>query len=266
VFKKATVVLLSIISVSLFYCEEAVKVETEQKKIQEYLKDVQVYNAKQIKSFTATLVQSQMGGTPITSKYYQKNTPDEVNLTRIESNIFGQNSIILSNRKGMFNIIGDKAINLEFVGNMNKGAVKEMFSNIETSKVENDKTTFTIEELMSKDIPYVVIGVKTDYSDEHKKAKSKMLSNAMPKEAKKYLKNMNFEDFIPFVQEYYIGKVDKFIYKIVSYNLKGKAISKISYESVELNCDLKDEIFEVPSNMKIEIIKNAGDMFKSVKK
>ncbi|MFH1825430.1 MAG: hypothetical protein ABH873_09465 [Candidatus Firestonebacteria bacterium] len=225
-FRRIVIVFVSMFLVSLGYSEEVTKTDDTQKKIVKYMEEVQEYNTKQIKDFSAKLIQSTMGGEPLTSMYFQKNNPDGSMCMRTESKIFDKKIIVILNSKGMWSIDGDKAYKIEYMDNMKKDAGQEIFKSIKPEDIEQGEKTFSREESKYKDIPCYLVSVKTVLSEEAKKLKKEMIDKFMPKDMKALLKNINMNDVMPFVTESYIGKEDKFIYRTVSYNEKEKSYQK----------------------------------------
>ena len=67
---------------------------------------------------------------------------------------------------------------------------------------------------------------------------------------------------MPSVVVYYIGKNDNFVYSMRNYNSKGKLISQINYENVELNVKLDDNLFEIPKGLEVKVANSINEYSK----
>jgi len=272
VFKNIAVVLLSVIIVSLLHCGEKQTIETDQEKIREYLKTVNEYNMKDIKTFSATLSQSNRGDSPVDSKYYEKRIYDGSILTRIETVILNKKSITIQNPSGMY-IINDGQV-YKYVSpiKMKKEISSKVFKEIDKPnpvnnvKPENDKTMLSMDESEYDGVSCFNVTINNGASKEDLKKQADNLRKYIPKDRMEKMKHINIEDMLPIATELCIGKADKFIYKTTTYNGKGKCMSKKYYSSVKINCELSNELFEIPGDMKIVEIENIIDMYKNIKK
>ena len=61
---------------------------------------------------------------------------------------------------------------------------------------------------------------------------------------------------------YYIGKNDNFIYKKLSYVKNGELHTETSYDNINLNPVINDNIFKIPPNHKIKIVRTTEEAYK----
>ncbi|MFH1074683.1 MAG: hypothetical protein V1752_06305, partial [Candidatus Firestonebacteria bacterium] len=186
-YKKIAVVLLSIISVSLFYCEEKQTVETDQGKIKEYLETVNKCNANDIKTLCAILSQSKRGNKPTDSKYYQKKMEDGSTLTRIESTTLDNKQIItIQNRDGLYTIREGQAYKNVYLSKQKKDIAASMFKEIgkidpaDNIKSADDKTILSMEESEYDGIPCFIVTINSGVTKEDIKAQADYLLKFMP--------------------------------------------------------------------------------------
>jgi outer membrane lipoprotein-sorting protein len=183
------------------------------------------------------------------STVYQHKTADGFTLQRIETesvtNPFGMKYIQLKNKDGSWQLRPDMAIRMDFMNNQNPNQSKKPISDIQT--------TYTAQEETVHDEPCYV--VTEAFSDQ---TKAQLLQAVlMSKNGTRRAKDI--AQVIPAKILYYIGKDDRMIHGVQTYNSEGQVIADVFYSTISTNEILPDSLFQVPAGLKEAITKSSEE-------
>jgi outer membrane lipoprotein-sorting protein len=204
----------------------------------------------------------------ITTNIYQKSNPDGTVWIKVESikeNEKKENEVIsvfLQNDEGMFFIAGKIAVKLAYMNTLQNNMMNNMGQ--VPLAVNGNSVKYSLVEKEHNGIPCYVVDVKTTNTIETDKEILEATKKSLPDDIKKILdeQNINLSAMMPSVVVYYIGKNDNFVYSMRNYNSKGKLISQINYENVELNVKLDDNLFEIPKGLEVKVANSINEYSK----
>ncbi len=182
---------------------------------------------------------------------YEHKIADGFTLQRTESeptnNPLGISLVQIKNEDGSWQLRPDMIIRMDFRNLNSSGSKMPDF---------NMQFTYTMQEEITNGVSYFVI--TQEYSD---RAQAQLLQavemlNKNENWSAKDIKDT--ELVIPAKYVYYIGKDDRMIHGLQTYNRNGQAITEVFYSTISTNA-LPDSLFQLPSNLKEVVTKSYAD-------
>ena len=193
---------------------------------------------QETRSYTSVTPRGE-GDTKRTQKVFQKLKSDGSTYRRIETIGLHINILDIKNAEGLFYIFGDSNIALKI-------AFKYKYDKYDKGIKYEIKTGYY------KKIPCYIITQKIPCNEDSFAFFMENGAKRLTERNKDKLRSWYFKNSAV-LKVYYIGGKDSFIYKKLSYYKNGKLHSKTSYDNVNLNPVIDDNIFKLPPNCKIKI-------------
>ena len=213
-----------------------------------------------VKDVTTTTSKIMPGDLVQTMIQYWKNNSDGTIFTRTESYLNRKNkkrkisSLFINNDKGMFHIMGNTAIKMAYVSNMNKSVMKHVNkSNMGKLNKDNIGGNISVKDGKLNEINCYIITVKKS------KEEIDFMLNIMTKSMPQLGNIDDFKKNIPIISQYYISKENNYIYSTSQFSKNGKKISDQTYDSIIINSGLEDDLFTISDEMKIYEAKTMTD-------
>jgi len=211
------------------------------------------------KTFKADILNtSETNATKVKATLYQRYNPDGIMEMRIDSEYevakVKHKTVFINNREGQWQLTPTTAIKMEF-----QEALTIMAQQAATGVKKGELTpgTYSLSETAMNDKSYWVVKAVVS-EDVQKKVQEALESSPLMQEMRKRTPSLKSIPF-PSVTLYRIGKEDSIIYSTQQYDDDGNRISDVTYESVQINLPLADDIFAIPQNLKRKVARTRND-------
>jgi hypothetical protein len=154
--------------------------------------------------------------------------------------------VMLQNRDGMWKLRPDAALRMDYLTKKSTA----ISATRPTDKLKPDDYDYTITENDENGIPCYLIRAVI-----HEAARTRVLDELKSDGSlNKLVMVSQIMDKFPVEVKYRIGKADSFMYSNETFSKDGKKFSGIEYTNVVQAAVMPDDLFQVPSNLKVRIL------------
>ncbi len=211
---------------------------------------------KNLPSYSATQINEMPNGGMIRTQISFKNQPDGTIWLRTEakaeSSLPIPPVIIIQNAEGMWQLVGSKAIKMEFMTEQQKKCTTIAMEMMDPSKLVAPE--LKLEEKEVQKIPCWAITMKNSGGN---LSEMESVLKQMPGMEGEKLKEM-----LPAITVQYIGKANGFPYGMESFNSAGVKINSQIYSEVNLEPNLENAYFQIPADYEVIVATSPQDMSK----